>query len=123
MWIEPSCQISSENSRAIRLKPARLMVLAMLAGITAIASLSTALFNHQSGSSVGEIDRSERAVVRMQTMHAAAGAPGLRPATIVRPISCERLPNVPGKSITTAMVDFPPKGYTPRIAIPAPSWR
>jgi quercetin dioxygenase-like cupin family protein len=44
-------------------------------------------------------------------LHAATGA---RPKTVVTPISCERLPNVPGKSITTAIVAFPPNGFTPR---------
>lgn len=28
-------------------------------------------------------------------------------------LSCERLPNVPGKSITTMIVSFPPNAYTP----------
>ncbi|KGM30118.1 cupin domain-containing protein, partial [Inquilinus limosus] len=45
---------------------------------------------------------------------AAAGAvPGDRPASVVKPVSCEALPNVPGKSITTVTVDFPPGAYTP----------
>jgi quercetin dioxygenase-like cupin family protein len=45
---------------------------------------------------------------------AEAGAtPGARPATVVKPLSCEALPNVPGKSITTVTVDFPPGAYTP----------
>jgi quercetin dioxygenase-like cupin family protein len=43
-----------------------------------------------------------------------ASVPAARPATIVRPVSCERLPNVPGKSITTVVVDFPPGAYSPR---------
>lgn len=37
-----------------------------------------------------------------------------RPATIVKPLSCEKLPNVPGKSMTTALVQFPPNAYSPR---------
>jgi len=37
-----------------------------------------------------------------------------RPATSVRPVSCEKLPNVPGKSITTVIVDFPPNAFSPR---------
>ena len=45
---------------------------------------------------------------------AADGAAGARPKTLVTPISCEKLPNVPGKSITTAIVAFPPNAYTPR---------
>jgi quercetin dioxygenase-like cupin family protein len=45
---------------------------------------------------------------------AEAGAtPGTRPATVVKPLSCEALPNVPGKSITTVTVDFPPGAHTP----------
>lgn len=49
-------------------------------------------------------------------VHAQAGSgavPGTRPATVVKPLSCEALPNVPGKSITTVTVDFPPGAYTP----------
>lgn len=37
-----------------------------------------------------------------------------RPTTTVKPLTCERLPNVPGHSITTALVEFPPNAYTPR---------
>ncbi|MDX8530416.1 cupin domain-containing protein [Mesorhizobium sp. VK25A] len=37
-----------------------------------------------------------------------------RPATTVKPLTCEKLPNVPGHSITTALVEFPPNAYTPR---------
>ncbi|TSE00206.1 cupin domain-containing protein [Mesorhizobium intechi] len=44
----------------------------------------------------------------------ADGAAGARPKTVVTPISCEKLPNVPGKSITTVIVAFPPNGFTPR---------
>lgn len=43
----------------------------------------------------------------------ATGAEAGRPATIVKPVSCESLPHVPGKSIMTAIVEFPPAAYTP----------
>jgi quercetin dioxygenase-like cupin family protein len=43
-----------------------------------------------------------------------SSAAATRPKTTVTPISCERLPHVPGKSITTALVAFPPNAYTPR---------
>lgn len=36
-----------------------------------------------------------------------------RPASTVKVLSCEALPNAPGKSVTTAIVDFPPLGFTP----------
>lgn len=35
-----------------------------------------------------------------------------RPATIVTPLSCSPLASVPGKSVTTAMVEFPPGGFS-----------
>ncbi|WP_246641994.1 cupin domain-containing protein [Paraburkholderia edwinii] len=38
---------------------------------------------------------------------------GARPRTTVTTLTCQKLPNVPGKSITVARVDFPPNGYTP----------
>lgn len=49
-------------------------------------------------------------------LHASAGGGAAtgRPATTVAPLSCEKLPNVPGKSITTALVGFPPNAYSPR---------
>lgn len=52
---------------------------------------------------------------RSAPMLAAAGAGSagaVRPATVIRMLSCEPLPNVPGKSVTTALVDFPPGAYT-----------
>jgi quercetin dioxygenase-like cupin family protein len=50
-------------------------------------------------------------------MHMAelgAGAEAGRPATIVKRLSCEKLPDIPGKSIMTASVTFPPGAYAPR---------
>ena len=32
----------------------------------------------------------------------------------VTPIACEKLPNVPGKSLTTLLVEYPPNAFTPR---------
>jgi quercetin dioxygenase-like cupin family protein len=39
--------------------------------------------------------------------------PEQRPATVVKPLSCEKLPNAPGKSMTTVLVQFPPMAYSP----------
>ncbi len=36
-----------------------------------------------------------------------------RPRTSTSVLSCEPLPHVPGKSIVTTIVDFPPMAYTP----------
>lgn len=43
----------------------------------------------------------------------SAQAAAARPATHVTVLSCEALPNVPGKSVTTAIVEFPPMAFTP----------
>jgi quercetin dioxygenase-like cupin family protein len=47
----------------------------------------------------------------------AMSAPGTgaaaRPASESRVVACSPLPNVPGKSITTVMVTYPPNGKTP----------
>lgn len=41
------------------------------------------------------------------------GSASSRPVTGVKPLSCERLADVPGKAVTTAIVIFPPDAYTP----------
>jgi quercetin dioxygenase-like cupin family protein len=49
-------------------------------------------------------------------MFASAPAPAgaaARPATVVKRLSCEPLPNVPGKSQTTVLVEFPPLAFSP----------
>ncbi|BCM21478.1 cupin domain-containing protein [Mesorhizobium sp. J8] len=51
--------------------------------------------------------------IHMMGADAGEGATA-RPTTTVKPLSCEKLPNVPGHSITTALVEFPPNAYTPR---------
>jgi quercetin dioxygenase-like cupin family protein len=48
--------------------------------------------------------------VRIHEMHAASTG---RPATVVKPLSCEKLVDIPGKAVTTATVSFPPNAYTP----------
>ena len=52
------------------------------------------------------------------TVHMApagtAGTPAqVRPRTVVKRLSCEKLPDVPGKVVATALVVFPPRAYTP----------
>jgi quercetin dioxygenase-like cupin family protein len=42
------------------------------------------------------------------------GNAAARPRAVQQPIACEKLPNVPGKSITTVLVSFPPMAFTPR---------
>lgn len=55
---------------------------------------------------------------RPATIHTAEGSTATptsnRPATEIKPISCTPLPDIPGKAVTTAIVNFPPDAYTPR---------
>jgi quercetin dioxygenase-like cupin family protein len=46
-------------------------------------------------------------------IHNAQPATTSRPATVVKPLSCEKLADLPGNAITTATVLFPPNAYTP----------
>jgi quercetin dioxygenase-like cupin family protein len=50
-----------------------------------------------------------------QAAIAAASSPSVppRPRAIAHRVSSEALPHVPGKRITTAIVEFPPGGYSP----------
>ncbi|RAS35532.1 cupin domain-containing protein [Paraburkholderia bryophila] len=41
------------------------------------------------------------------------GASASRPASVIKVLSCEALPNAPGKSITTITVDYAPLAFTP----------
>jgi quercetin dioxygenase-like cupin family protein len=57
-----------------------------------------------------------------QAVSQAMGVPGqlaepqaggrARPATVVRPLSCAPLPDAPGKSLSTMLVEFPPGAFT-----------
>ena len=83
-----------------------------LLGVAAIAAglLGTAMIqSNRAATMTGGIG----AHVHMMGADAGEGAT-VRPTTTVKPLSCEKLPNVPGHSITTALVEFPPNAYTPR---------
>jgi len=61
---------------------------------------------------------SSDANARLTAMASASSASGsagaaARPGTIVKPLSCEPLANAPGKSVTTAIVEFPPLAFSP----------
>jgi quercetin dioxygenase-like cupin family protein len=58
----------------------------------------------------------EHAADQHGAMHMAAstGAEASRPRNTVKQISCEKLPHVPGKSLTTVLVEYPPGSFTPK---------
>jgi hypothetical protein len=63
--------------------------------------------------------------VRDHAMHMAGATPspealGSRPATRVKLVSCEQLPNVPGKSLTTAWFIFRRTAFRHDTVTPAP---
>jgi quercetin dioxygenase-like cupin family protein len=99
------------NGVAVMIEDVSSRSLALL-GVAAIASglLGMAVVQSNRATTIaGGMD----AHIDMMGADAGEGA-AARPTTTVRPLSCERLPNVPGHSITTALVEFPPNAYTPR---------
>jgi quercetin dioxygenase-like cupin family protein len=84
-----------------------------LIGISAVAVLSALSAKWAGPGFIGAVPPAMEGHMHMEG--ADAGSPSAaRPKTVVTPVSCEKLPNVPGKSITTAVVEFPPNAYTPR---------
>lgn len=49
----------------------------------------------------------------MMASASAGNDAAARPATKLTPLSCEPLANAPGKSVTTAIVEFPPLAFSP----------
>ncbi|MBZ9988044.1 cupin domain-containing protein [Mesorhizobium sp. BH1-1-5] len=89
-----------------------------LLGVAAVAAglLGVAVIQSDRATAItGGMD----AHIHMMGADAREGAMA-RPTTTVKPLSCEKLPNVPGHSITTALVEFPPNAYTPRHRHPGP---
>ena len=62
------------------------------------------------GSSTPDIHYSDQ---HSQNMQMSGPMETARPETSIRPLSCEPLPGIPGKSLTVAVIDFPPDAYTP----------
>lgn len=82
----------------------------LAAGVLAVAAHVGAFDSDRRNSPAREHVAHEHAV----HMAAGTGAQAGRPTNTVKQISCEKLPHVPGKSLTTLMVEFPPGAYTPK---------
>jgi quercetin dioxygenase-like cupin family protein len=82
---------------------------AVLAGLAlAVTALSPGV-PHRMAETFVAICGSGDSLLSTGAPHAEAAG---RPASRVSVLSCEALPDVPGKSVTTAIVDFPPSGWT-----------
>ncbi|WP_205802456.1 cupin domain-containing protein [Burkholderia sp. Ac-20365] len=97
-----------QGSAFTRLRSSTVVVAASIIGGGALLSIHANRVPTIVGDSIGNGGHA---------MHSSAAADsadsGAKPRTTVTPLSCQKLPNVPGKSITLARVDFPPNGYTP----------
>lgn len=85
--------------------------------VLAFASMGWALLPHASKQSTAQLIDDVCSTLS-RPMFSSAPAPegsaaAARPRTSVKVISCEALPHVSGKSVTTAIVDFPPMAYSP----------
>jgi quercetin dioxygenase-like cupin family protein len=95
-----------------RFRPTRDVGLLLVGAIIAAASL--AVLDRHPTSGLAGIGDPAGGAIRAQAADIGGGALPERAATTVKAIACEKLPNVPGKSITTAIVTFPPGAYSPR---------
>lgn len=95
------------QKRTFRQTPER-WVLPALLGVAAMVAVGTAVLSR-----FPAIHQNFPAHLHMETAAPVSGA-AARPSTVVKVVSCEKLPNVPGKSIVTTIVDFPPSAFTPR---------
>ncbi len=84
----------------------------LLAGVL-IAAASLTVIDHYGTSQLATVGAPHDTTIRAQASGIAGGTLS-QPAATVTTIACERLPNVPGKSITTAIVTFAPGAYSPR---------
>jgi quercetin dioxygenase-like cupin family protein len=85
----------------------------LLVGATTLSALLVR-FDPRTTANVAAIGGHHDDAMHAQASGTVAGPLSERPATTVKTVSCEKLPNVPGKSITTAIVTFPPGAYSPR---------
>lgn len=78
---------------------------------TGVVTLAALFFGVASGS------YNNRHGTLAHTLFAHAAMPqasaATRPRAVVQPVSSDALPQVPGKRITTVVVEFPPGGYSP----------
>ena len=91
----------------------RRQVFGACAGLLIVSGCLAALLASPLGMQLAP-DEPQHHATHMAGTDADGGSPAAaRPQTIVRLIACEPLPDVPGKKVTTVIVDFPPHAYTP----------
>lgn len=99
---------AEENYPRMLRRPPRALI-----GIVAAAAVSlTMIAAAPLAKSFGAANSASGMNVQSHQARIAGGAS--RPKTLITLLSCNKLPEVPGKAITTALVDFPPNGYTPK---------
>ncbi len=101
----PSGYAPNTDARRIAEQPILLLWV-----VIAIAMLELYIGLTSGKSALGE--QHHVSMVHAQTIDGASEE-SQRPASILRPLSCERLPDIPGKAVTTALLEFPPGGYSP----------
>jgi quercetin dioxygenase-like cupin family protein len=100
---EPAQQAAAAQHRAIR---------ATLVALAAIASVALIPFAGRNAAKIAQV--SQPGVAVHAESAGVESAPLSRPATVIRLVSCTILPDVPNKSIATAIVEFPPHAFSPR---------
>lgn len=99
--------MSLDHPRAPVLAPERSAMPIAAIAIIGLAALITGLAVY----GAAQTPKAGHHAIQMSGIESSAAA---RPRAVQHPIACEKLPNVPGKSITTLLVAFPPNAFTPR---------
>lgn len=106
-------QHDSSFSRGKSPLPFRRLVVIAAAGAALLLGGNSVHSIYRPGASTPDIHFSDRHSQNMQMSGMSGPMETARPETSIRPVSCEPLPGIPGKSLTVAVIDFPPDAYTP----------
>ncbi len=107
-----------QGCRWLPATPAFRYSLFTLCGIVTAVLLSYNLAHEYAAISSRPTANHHEATAHIHASSSEIVEPTERPETLVRPVSCEKLAHVPGKSITTIVVEYPPNAHTPRHTHP-----
>jgi len=104
----------SQRKTLLHFSPFRRLIIIAAAGAALLFAGDIALVYHSGASAPAMHHNDQHALTGLQMSGMSGAMDTARPETSIRPVSCETLQDIPGKSITVAVVDFPPDAYTPR---------
>lgn len=113
MFTQPDSSFSQRKT-LLHFSPFRRLIIIAAAGAALLFAGDIAFVYHSGASAPAMHHNDQHALTGLQMSGMSGAMDTARPETSIRPVSCETLQDIPGKSITVAVVDFPPDAYTPR---------